>query len=142
METRGREILAIKFLFIALMLIHTSCQSSTSSTLPQSTENKNQIVVKDSIEIQFNQFKKLDDKFFFRVEYTVSKGWFGDAEEIIKTCLHFAPTNIVSKYDISYEGIDGKDEKYSIKIYSNSDKETLQKYLDSHSTRAESYKVL
>ncbi len=91
---------------------------------------------------RFNQFKKLDDKFFFRVEYTVSKGWFSDAEEIIKTCLHFAPTNIVSKYDISYEGIDGKDEKYSIKIYSNSDKETLQKYLDSHSTRAESYKVL
>lgn len=25
---------------------------------------------------RFNQFKKLDDKFFFRVEYTVSKGWF------------------------------------------------------------------
>lgn len=91
---------------------------------------------------RFSNFSKSDNKFFFRVEYTVSSTWYTDAKEVISTTLHFAPTNIVSKYDISYEGIEGKDDKYLIKIYSNSDKETLQKYLDSHSTRAESYKVL
>lgn len=59
METRDKKILAMKLLCFVLILVHTSCQSSPSPTLSQSTENKNQALVNDSIEIQFNQFKKL-----------------------------------------------------------------------------------
>lgn len=79
---------------------------------------------------------------FFRVSYAVSKGWFRDAEEIVKTNMHFAPKNIVSDYEISYEGIDSENENYLIKVYSNVDKQTLQTYLDGSSTRAEKYVVL
>jgi hypothetical protein len=91
---------------------------------------------------RFSNFSKSDNKFFFRVEYTVSSTWYTDAKEVISTTLHFAPNNIVSKFDIEFDSDNGKELKYLIKIYSNSDKETLQKYLNSHSTRAENYKVL
>lgn len=79
---------------------------------------------------------------FFRIRYTAPKGWYGDAKEVIKTNMHFAPDNIVSDYEITYEGTDSENENYLIKIYSNVDKQTLQIYLDGHSTRVEKYVVL
>jgi hypothetical protein len=79
---------------------------------------------------------------FFRVRYTAPIGWWDDTKEIIYTNMHFAPNNIVSDYEISYEGKDSKDEVYLVKIYSNVDKDTLQKFLDRKSTTAEKYTVL
>ncbi len=79
---------------------------------------------------------------FFRVRYTAPIGWWGDAKEVISTNLHFAPYNVVSDYKISYEGEHSKDEVYLVKLYSNVDKDTLQKYLDRKSTTAEKYTVL
>jgi hypothetical protein len=93
--------------------------------------------------LKLKLLKEVEDiNYFMRVEYTVPINWFNDVKEIIYTTMHFAPKDIITKYEISFDGSDDKNEYWMIKIYSKSNKETVQNYLNGSSTRAEKYTVL
>lgn len=95
--------------------------------------------------IRLRDLLKESPLFFYKVQYSVNKGLYRDSEEVLKTTLHFTDDNVVlkiPKYQITYEGIIDGNETYLVKLYSNVDKETLQKVLDGSSTRAEKYKIL
>ena len=83
--------------------------------------------------------------YFHRLEYIIPKSWFYNPSEVIKITLHFAPKNIVIKYDISFDReIEIQNEIYLIyliKIYSSVGKLELQEYLNFNSTRIEKWIV-
>lgn len=78
-------------------------------------------------------------KYLINVEYRVSKTWFDDPLEILKTQLHF--NTLLDSYEIKSTSYEGKDFVANVKMIAKSDKNALRKYLDGHSTSSETYTI-
>ena len=104
---------------------------------------KNFEIVNEGIKKSKTTINKVDNsKYFMRIEYIVDTRLFNEPDEVLKATLHFAPKDIINKYEISYIGNEGKKSKWLVKVYSNKNKIEMQKYLDTHVIRGEEYKVL
>lgn len=92
-----------------------------------------------------NMYSIETPRYFYNIKYTVPTNWYNDTREVINTTLHFSNDEMINKtpkYKIKYDGEDNGNEVYLIKVYSNVDKVTLNKYLDGQSTRVENYEIL
>ncbi len=75
--------------------------------------------------------------YLINIEYRVSKAWFDDPLEVLKTQLHF--NTLLDSYNIKSTSYEGEDFVAEIKLISKVDKTTMRKYLDGHSTTSEKY---
>ena len=87
----------------------------------------------------FESFVNESEKFLINVEYRVSKTWFGDPLEVLKTAMHF--NTLLDSYEIKSTSYEGKDFVAEIKLISKVDKTALRKYFDGHSTTSEKYTI-
>jgi len=93
--------------------------------------------------------KNMRNHYFFRVDFSIEDGVFREPEEMLKTNLHFAKaTHDIESYTYEFQGREkgqhyGEfDLVYLLKIYTNLNKNELQKYFKEHSISSESYKIL
>jgi hypothetical protein len=87
----------------------------------------------------FNESINGSEKYLINVEYRVSKTWFYDPLEVLKTAMHF--NTLLESYEIKSTSYEGKDFVAEIKLISKVDKTTLRKYFDGHSTTSEKYTI-
>jgi hypothetical protein len=87
----------------------------------------------------YESFVNESSKYLINVEYRVSKDWFNDPLEVLKTALHF--NTVIDSYEIKSTSYEGKDFVADVKLISKIDKSTMRKYLDGQSTRAEKYTI-
>ena len=87
----------------------------------------------------YESFINESSKYLINIEYRVGKDWFNDPMEVLKTALHF--NTIIDSYEIKSTSYEGKDFVADIKLISKVDKDTMRRYLDGHSTRAEKYTI-
>ena len=87
----------------------------------------------------FEEFVNESAKYLINVEYRVSKTWFDDPLEILKTQLHF--NTLLDSYEIKSTSYEGKDFVADVKVISKGDKSALRKYLNGHSTSSETYTI-
>jgi len=87
----------------------------------------------------YTEFLNESFSYLINIEYRVSKTWFDDPLEILKTQLHF--NTLLSSYEIKSTSYEGKDFVAEIKLISKVDKTTMRKYLDGHSTTSEKYTI-
>ena len=91
----------------------------------------------------------MENKYFFRVEFSIEDGTFSSPEEVLKMNLWAAKaTHKIGSYTYEFQGIEKgqhfieMDLVYLLKIYTNLNKNELQTYFDEHSINSESYKIL
>jgi hypothetical protein len=87
----------------------------------------------------FEDFINESEKYLINVEYRVSKTWFNDPLEVLKTNMHF--NTLLVSYEIKSTSYEGKDFVAEIKLISKVDKAALRKWFDGHSTTSEKYTI-
>jgi hypothetical protein len=88
---------------------------------------------------KYEEFLNESSKYLINVEYRVSKTWFNNPLEVLKTNLHF--NTLLDSYEIKSTSYESKDFVADVKMISKGDKNTLRKYLDGHSTSSETYTI-
>jgi|688.fasta_scaffold1165517_1 hypothetical protein len=87
----------------------------------------------------YEDFVNESAKYLINMEYRVSRTWFNNPLDVLKSALHSHP--LLDSYEIKSTSYVGKDFVADVKMISKADKPTLRKWFDENSTSSEKYTI-
>ena len=96
---------------------------------------------------EFNRIREIlamnvKAEYFFRVLFAIDRNWYNNTREAINVTFHFAPKEIIKKYEIEQDETVNNKLQFLVKVHSNVTKKEFAQWLKSSTTRAEEFKVL